>query len=65
MLTLSLLVLLAVLTLLLPAFYLQFALGYWFRPAERVSLEEAWAQRFEDVLSLAHPVHQSEGTVPR
>lgn len=65
MLTVSLLLLLAAFTLLLPALYLQFALGFWFRPAERVSLEEAWAQRFEDVLTLATPVHHSEVRVPR
>jgi len=61
MLTVSLLVLLGALTLLLPVFYLQFALGYWFRPAERVALEEAWALRFDDVLLASH-VHQSDAT---
>ena len=61
MLTVFLSLLLGVLTLLLPLFYLQFALGYWFRPAERLSLEEAWARRFDEVLTLSSPVHQSDG----
>jgi hypothetical protein len=61
MLTVLFVALLAGVTVLLPAFYLQFALSYWFRPAERLSLEEAWARRFEDVLTLSSPVHQSDG----
>jgi len=32
---------------LVPALCVQITLKYWFRPAERVSLEEAWAVRFE------------------
>jgi hypothetical protein len=37
--------------LLFPALSVQFALKYWFRPAERVSLEEAWSVRFDEHLS--------------
>jgi len=36
--------------LLFPALAVQFALHYWYRPAVRLSLEEAWAVRFEDRL---------------
>ena len=32
---------------LIPALLVQLALGYWYRPAERIALEEAWAVRFE------------------
>jgi len=59
MLTVLLLVLLGGFALLVPALYLQFALGYWFRPAERSSLEEAWPVRLEDALALPSHVHQS------
>lgn len=62
MLTVLLVFLLGALSLLLPVLCLQFALGYWFRPAERLSLEEGWARRFEEVLALSSLVHQSEGT---
>lgn len=33
-----------------PAIAVQLALHYWYRPAVRISLEEAWAVRFEDRL---------------
>ena len=39
-----------VVSLLIPALAVQFALHYWYRPAVRVSLEEAWAVRFEERL---------------
>lgn len=33
---------------LIPAVCVQFALKYWYRPAERAPLEEAWAARFDE-----------------
>jgi hypothetical protein len=36
--------------LIVPALALQAALAYWYRPAERSSLEEAWNVRLDDRL---------------
>ena len=33
---------------LVPALGVQFALKHWYRPAERIPLEEAWAARFDE-----------------
>jgi len=53
--SLALLIALAPLALfaavLFPAFSVQFALRYWVRPAQRLSLEEAWSARFDEHLS--------------
>lgn len=40
----------------IPALCVQLALGYWYRPAERLSLEEAWALRFEEHAAERAPV---------
>jgi hypothetical protein len=61
MITLLFLVLLASAALLLPAIYAQLALRHWFRPAERLPLDEAWSLRFEDALTLGRSVQQSDG----
>jgi hypothetical protein len=45
--------------LLFPALSVQFALKYWFRPAERVSLEEAWSVRFDEHLPRPSSAFQS------
>jgi len=35
---------------LVPALGVQFALKHWYRPAERMPLEDAWAARFDEHL---------------
>jgi hypothetical protein len=46
---------------LIPALAVQFALHYWYRPAVRVSLDEAWGVGFEErVRELSAAVASSE-----
>jgi len=40
---------------LIPALLVQLALSYWYRPAERISLEEAWASRYDEQCAAAFP----------